>query len=495
MKKIFLFGLFLLFLYSCTPVDSISVDSISLSVPSISAGSEGDHVNIVVNSSSEWTVIESCDWCSFSSQSGQAGEQITLIIEQNESGESRNMLFTFTCGAATTQLSVMQEQMDMLIINKRTYKIEKDGGVIDVEFDSNSEYTVNIENGNDWISLNNTKAFIKQQISLNILPNRTFSKREGIVYLSTSDEEYEIKIIQAEDIPFISLSNNNITLSYEGGTIAVDVNANISFNVQLPDIDWISELSQSNQQYAYNVLPNSGVRKKNAKVAFYNNEFSVSDTLNICVLSSGSIGGHEYIDLGLESGTLWARCNVGASSPEEYGDYFSWGETTPKDGYINSTYKYSGYYDWDIKKYYYDEKDYLDNIIPGDGLRILEPKDDAATVNWGEKWRMPTDEEIKELVKFLSDKKVFYDESELNGVVGILYSDSVNDDFFFMPAGGCKGYNGTEKMGECYYWSSRLGTIDSSYAQGIGGGLGFWPNLKRWAGLLVRPVVNEDASN
>ena len=492
MKKIFLFGLFLLLLFSCTPVDSIS-----LSVPSISAGSEGDHVNIVVNSSSEWTVIESCDWCSFSSQSGQAGEQITLIIEQNESGESRNMLFTFTCGAATTQLSVMQEQMDMLIINKRTYKIEKDGGVIDVEFDSNSEYTVNIENGNDWISLNNTKAFIKQQISISILPNRTFSKREGIIYLSTSDEEYELKIIQAEDIPFISLSNNNITLSYEGGTIAVDVNANISFNIQLPDIDWISEVSQSNQQYVYNVSPNSGVRKKNTKVAFYNNEFSVSDTLNICVLSSGSIGGHEYIDLGLESGTLWARCNVGASSPEEYGDYFAWGETEPKEGYINANYKYTSRYDdYDVKKYIYDDKDYLNNLIPGDGLRVLEPVDDAATVNWGNNWRMPTKEELYELVDFLMHKDVYWDYKrvELNGVMGILYTDEINDDYLFIPGGGYWGSNGHSYEGECYYWSSSLGKSGDAYAQAWGE-LSIWANVKRWAGLLVRPVVNEDTSN
>ena len=55
---------------------------------------------------------------------------------------------------------------------------------------------------------------------------------------------------------------------------------------------------------------------------------------------NGTLQGHEYIDLGLPSGTLWATCNVGANSPEEYGDYFAWGETTPKTIYDWSTYQY-----------------------------------------------------------------------------------------------------------------------------------------------------------
>ena len=83
------------------------------------------------------------------------------------------------------------------------------------------------------------------------------------------------------------------------------------------------------------------------------------------------IDGHEYVDLGLPSGTKWATCNVGASKPEEYGDYFAWGETKPK-----STYNWSTYFDTDdggstFKKYYNNG-----------GLTELQPADDAATANW-----------------------------------------------------------------------------------------------------------------
>ena len=85
--------------------------------------------------------------------------------------------------------------------------------------------------------------------------------------------------------------------------------------------------------------------------------------------------GHEWVDLGLPSGTKWATCNVGASKPEEYGDYFAWGETKPK-----STYDWRTYFDTDdvgktFKKY---------NI--NGGLTELQPEDDAATANWGSGW-------------------------------------------------------------------------------------------------------------
>ena len=88
---------------------------------------------------------------------------------------------------------------------------------------------------------------------------------------------------------------------------------------------------------------------------------------------------HEYVDLGLPSGTLWATCNVGADSPEEYGDYFAWGETTPKDSYQWNNYKWSGLgsSNWldALTKYWVDENG---GIL--DGKRELEPEDDGVTV-------------------------------------------------------------------------------------------------------------------
>lgn len=125
----------------------------------------------------------------------------------------------------------------------------------------------------------------------------------------------------------------------------------------------------------------------------------------------------EYaVDLGLPSGTLWADRNVGADSPEDYGDYFAWGETTPKNIYSWVTYKF---YDGSVLKYNSSDK-----------KTCLELSDDAAYVNWGNKWRMPTKEETLELANNCK-----WTISTRNGVKGF-YVTGPNGNSIFMPVAG-----------------------------------------------------------
>ncbi|MBO4370001.1 MAG: hypothetical protein J5808_01395, partial [Paludibacteraceae bacterium] len=104
-----------------------------------------------------------------------------------------------------------------------------------------------------------------------------------------------------------------------------------------------------------------------------NNQGSEQGSENLSV--SGTLQGHDYVDLGLPSGTLWATCNVGANTPEEYGDYFAWGETTLKSNYEWSTYKYGTYNQ--LTKYCY-KSDYGKNGFT-DTKTTLDAEDDAAT--------------------------------------------------------------------------------------------------------------------
>ena len=102
------------------------------------------------------------------------------------------------------------------------------------------------------------------------------------------------------------------------------------------------------------------------------------------VATTGTLAGHDWVDLGLS--VRWAICNVGANSPEEYGNYFAWGETTVKDNYTEDGYKY--YNGTNLTKY---------TVGESDKLTSLDPSDDAAAANWGNGWRMPTIAELKEL--------------------------------------------------------------------------------------------------
>ncbi len=168
--------------------------------------------------------------------------------------------------------------------------------------------------------------------------------------------------------------------------------------------------------------------------------------------SSGSYNGHDYVDLGLPSGTLWATCNVGANTPEDYGDYFAWGETTPKDHYDWSTYQYCMGSQNTLTKYC-NNSNYGYNGFT-DNLTTLLPEDDAATANWGSGWRMPTKEEWQEL---LNNTTVTW--TTQNGVSGRLFTASNGNSLFLPAAGthGAPGFNNLHYVGiSADYWSRSI---------------------------------------
>ena len=189
--------------------------------------------------------------------------------------------------------------------------------------------------------------------------------------------------------------------------------------------------------------------------------------------------GHEYVDLGLS--VKWATCNVGASKPEEYGDYFAWGETEPKSIYDWSTYKWcNGSYNTPTK--------YCTNSSYGtvDNKTTLEATDDAARANWGGSWRMPTDAELTEL-----REQCTWTWTTQNGVNGCKVTSKSNGKSIFLPAAGYRRDSSLTYAGsQCYYWSSSL---DANYPYNaffyrVMLGSVEWGNRYRYNGQSVRPV-------
>ena len=181
----------------------------------------------------------------------------------------------------------------------------------------------------------------------------------------------------------------------------------------------------------------------------------------------GEIAGHYYVDLGLPSGVKWATCNVGASSPEDYGDYFAWGETSPK-----------AEYSWE------------NSVTNGEEMSDISgyAQYDAATANWGGSWRMPTKEQMEELVEHCE-----WEWTQVNGVNGAKVIGP-NGSCIFLPAAGFRdgssffhdGYDG-------FYWSST--PYDYYYDLNYAYNLYFITgdedvNLSyRYYGLTVRPIT------
>ena len=168
---------------------------------------------------------------------------------------------------------------------------------------------------------------------------------------------------------------------------------------------------------------------------------------------------HEYVDLGLPSGTLWATMNIGANSPEEYGDFFAWGETTPKVAYDWSNYQWCNGTLRTMTKYC-TQSNYGNNGLV-DGKTELDPEDDAATANWGSNWCMPTKAQQDEL-----RSQCTWQWTTSNGVKG--YRVSKNGKSLFLPAAGYYFTTLYYRPGEMgYYWSRTLGSSRSYYANYI----------------------------
>ncbi len=200
-------------------------------------------------------------------------------------------------------------------------------------------------------------------------------------------------------------------------------------------------------------------------------------------LAPGGAVNHEFVDLGLPSGILWATCNVGADTPEGYGVYFAWGETHPKNVYDWNTYKHCNGAESTLTKYCCNSN-YGNNGYT-DVLTTLSPEDDAATANWGTDWRMPTAEEWRELYQRTTNTW-----TSQNGVMGRLFT-AINGNSLFIPAAGYyiggSLYNNTSNA---YYWSSSLVTVNPNYAWGLGFDRVEWSvsNCHRDEGQSVRAV-------
>lgn len=181
----------------------------------------------------------------------------------------------------------------------------------------------------------------------------------------------------------------------------------------------------------------------------------------------------EAVDLGLS--VKWRSCNIGATTPEGYGNYFAWGETEPKTSYTWSTYKWCNGSSSSLTKY---------NTSNSYGVRdnrtVLEKDDDVAFVKLGGKWRMPTDEELAEL-SYCTLSQITQ-----NGVNGFLITGP-NGNSIFLPTSGYMNTSLRNRGSYCYYWSSSLRT-EYPYQSWYYNGYNYNYN-ERYLGYSVRPVT------
>ena len=196
-------------------------------------------------------------------------------------------------------------------------------------------------------------------------------------------------------------------------------------------------------------------------------EHSAACTVTVQAPTTGNENGHDWVDLGLPSGLKWATCNVGATSPEEIGSSFAWGETSPKSEYGWSTYVWCNGSATTLTKY--NTKSEYGSV---DNKTALDLADDAAHVNWGGSWRMPTKNEYAEL-----KDNCTWTWTTQNGEKGYRVTSLMNGNSIFMH--------------EWSYWTKSLDTDYPNYACALYLNVNnvIWSYDFRYSGLRVRAVM------
>lgn len=202
---------------------------------------------------------------------------------------------------------------------------------------------------------------------------------------------------------------------------------------------------------------------------------------------------YEYVDLGLPSGTLWAKMNVGAKSETDYGLYFAWGET---QGYTASQVgngEGQKAFSWNDYALTEDSGSTMSKYNATDGKTVLDAEDDAASVNMGGEWHMPTKEQCEELLNTTYVTNTWVKSYQSSGVNGRLFTSVSNGNTLFIPAAGDCSDGGVNDVGEWGdVWSSSLDTdgVNSAWSFSFDSdGAGFYDGVSRCNGLSVRGVI------
>lgn len=321
-------------------------------------------------------------------------------------------------------------------------------------------FDADVDQGNASFDLNSDTGYV---ISKNGI---TMTVSKGIIYTYYSEMHYRI------------YKNQTLTLSSTVGNIA-----KIEFICTHENNEKYGPggFTVSSGYYTYNGFIGTWLGSTN-EITFTAATNQVRATQVIVTLDKRAENSHAYVDLGLS--VKWATCNVGATNPEDYGDYFAWGETQPKSTYDWSTYKLCNGSYFSLTKYCtYSGYGTIDNKT------VLESVDDAAYKSWGGAWRMPTDAEWTELREQCT--WTWTTQNGVNGYKVTSKKSGYTNNSIFLPAAGYRDGSLLSYAGSHgYYWSSSLYTIGptSAWYMDFGSGNVSSEIGDRIRGRSVRPV-------
>jgi len=458
-----------------------------------------------VVSDGDWTVLSSVPWITLSPEFGTGNAKVQVSVTENTSDTVRTGTVTALTEGRQLMIPVYQNGK-FLNVSSKALEFTSKGGSSQISLKTNNNWTA-VASGS-WITLSESEGNEDCNLIVTTADNPSAAVREGSIVI-TPEGFNPVRVTVSQAARYLTVSTERLEFFQKGGTsdpiiISTDGIAEIS-----TDADWLTVSRETDTQFLITATENDGDSNRSGAVTVSLSDLtSGSLSVMINVTQAFSVkpvtNDYEYVDLGLS--VNWATFNVGASKPEESGDYFAWGETEPyyEDGYAQSaspvwksgktagyawaSYKYSKGSENTLTKYCSDSNYGYNGFT--DNKAVLDNDDDVVQLMWGGDWRMPSKAEQDEL-----RKKCTWTWTTRNGVIGYLVTSNVSgytDRSIFIPAAGYfddTSLTGVNAIG-CYWSNTMYSDItDNACVLSFDSYYCYQDYVNyRYVGLPVRPV-------
>lgn len=381
-----------------------------------------------------------------------------------------------------------QKAPELTLTSPANVELSVDGSSGSITFTANRDWRVNCSD--PWVSVSPSSGPASDgpvTVTVRCGANTTYDDRTATVTITMEGLSQTVTVKQPANLGIV-VPTQLYNVAPESKTIEVEVQANVQYNVTI-STDWIRQVGTkglTTNKLTFNVEENKTYDERSATITISGSGISQVITVKQSGKEKPKVP-DGAVDLGLS--VFWASCNLGASSQEEYGNYYAWGETETKEEYSPFTYKWYNSTNQHYTKYVFD--DGYDYAGPVDGKQKLDIEDDAANRILGGNWRMPTKEELESLID-ATDK----DAVVINGVYCIRLTSKIEgykNNSIIIPISGRYYYTDHELDGWCgYFWSSSLAHSRSPYALSVETRMepiAGWVCTNRWIGIPIRPVT------
>ena len=274
-----------------TPSTPEETATITLDTSSLTFDAAGGEKSVSFTTNKDWTLsvastTSGSTWCTASATSGIKGDAtVKLTAKENADYDDRSVSVTIKAGTASKTFTVTQKSAEGLLVTSTKFEVAQEGGTVEVEVKANIDYQLEVsETAKSWITEAKSRALATKKHSFTIAASEESEKREGEIYIKSGDKLETVKVYQAGGA-ILMLSKNEYTVSDAGETISVDIKSNIEYGVQMPDVDWITDVASargmSSHTLQYTVSPNESYDSRSAEIIFYDKNSDLKDTLKV----------------------------------------------------------------------------------------------------------------------------------------------------------------------------------------------------------------------